>query len=279
MRKGSLLIAAFLVSIAGVACWAGPPISPSSEEINQAVSEAEEYRSSLGEVLERARENKEAQRRAAESHDKFQEQVLPRVQEWKDRIKKVPGLTFDVRSSRPRTSNVEHGKAVSEGHERTLHPDERLYIFMSSSVPKAVWKGYAEDLDRLREPNAVMVLRGCIGGCRYIRPTLEFIQSVVAPEGEDGRKLSAQIWIDPFLFRFYGVKRVPCVVYARGVHPLADASEGTMKNLKSKPTWAMSCGDWALEYHLRELYRKTKAPALKAFIEALKESWYAGKKN
>ena len=262
MRKISLVLA-FLLFVSGAALAGSSTVTV--EDVDRAMERTETFRSSLGEVLEKAKKDQEAQKKALESYQRFKGQVLPKVEEWRQRI------------------TVENGKVkvlpkAREHHREThgvLQEDERLYIFMSSSVPKAVWKGYAEDLDNLRDPNAVMVLRGCIGGCRYIKPTLEFIQSIVAPEGEEGKKLFAQVWIDPYLFRFYGIREVPCVVFARGVHPIAEASEGTMRNLRGKPTWLMTCGDWALEYHLKELYKRTKAPSLKALIKALRRSWYA----
>jgi len=254
---------AFLLFVSGAALAGSSTVTV--EDVDRAMEKSETFRSSLGEVLEKAKKDKEAQKKALESYQRFKDQVLPKVEEWRQRI------TVENRKVKVSPKAQEHHR---ETHG-VLQEDERLYIFMSSSVPKAVWKGYAEDLDNLRDPNAVMVLRGCIGGCRYIKPTLEFIQSIVAPQGEEGKKLFAQVWIDPYLFRFYGIREVPCVVFARGVHPIAEASEGTMKNLRGKPTWSMTCGDWALEYHLKELYRRTKAPSLKALIKALRSSWYA----
>ena len=267
-RIKGVLVVVFLL-LASRASLATPP-SVAAKDVDRAIEKAESFESSLGEILEEAKGNYEAQRRARESFRVFKTRVLPKAEEWRQRIKADNGKVHVP----PRPQG---GRGKVPG--RIIQADERLYIFMSSSVPKAVWRGYARDLDRLRDPHAVMVLRGCIGGCRYIRPTLEFIQSVVAPEGEDGRKLSAQVWIDPFLFRFYGIREVPCVVFARGVHPLAEASEGTMKNLKGKPTWAMTCGDWALEYHLKELYKKTKAPTLKTLVRTLERSWYVDKRD
>lgn len=121
------------------------------------------------------------------------------------------------------------GKVVVEKREEKGKGEEvvkrRVYIFMSSSVPKEVWEGYMDYVLKKNIP-AVFLLRGCIGGCRYIRPTLEFIKEVL---GE--RPL--EIWIDPIKFRDYGVKVVPCV-----------AMEGKEE---------VSCGDWNLEYHLSKL--------------------------
>ena len=76
---------------------------------------------------------------------------------------------------------------------------------------------------------AVFLLRGCIGGCKFIRPTIEFLKSLIIIDNKKYREI--EIAIDPILFRKYRVTEVPCVVW------------------KGKK----SCGDWNFEYHLRVL--------------------------
>lgn len=134
--------------------------------------------------------------------------------------------------------------------------DERLYILMSSSVPRVVWINYARAIeDYGLSDRAFLLLRGCIGGCRYIKPTLEFIQSIIAPSKD--RQIRAEVWIDPLVFRRFSVQRVPCFVYTKADQLFnPELSPGLSENLKSKGFHAMSCGDWAFEYHLQELCKK-----------------------
>jgi len=114
---------------------------------------------------------------------------------------------------------------------------ERIYIFLSSSVPKEVWYEYVRQITEMNI-DAVLVLRGCTGGCKYIKPTLEFIHDVITLGGKEEKGLPVEVWIDPILFRKYKVKVVPCV-----------AIEG--KNF-------LSCGDWNLKWHLKELKKRKR---------------------
>lgn len=118
------------------------------------------------------------------------------------------------------------------GEEKKLGPAPTVYVFISSSVPLEVWWRYAKYLTENRI-NGVFILRGCIGGCRYVKPTIEFIRRFITEEGRNEKGLAVEVWIDPVKFREYGVKVVPCV-----------AVEGRKK---------LSCGDWSMEYHLRML--------------------------
>lgn len=120
---------------------------------------------------------------------------------------------------------------AGEGKERK-ELDKVVYIFISSSVPLEVWWNYAHYLLD-KGIRGVFVLRGCIGGCRYIRPTLEFIRRFLTEDGKNEKGLEVEVQIDPLKFREYGVSVVPCV-----------ALEGKK---------VLSCGDWNMEYHLKRL--------------------------
>lgn len=177
------------------------------------------------------------------------------------------------------------GKHVDKGKSKkpqygSFAENERIYIFISSSVPRETLTEYARTIDALGVGNrVVMVLRGCIGGCEKIKPTLAFINKVVTDDGAVKDGLKAQVWIDPLLFRKYKITRSPTVVYARGVNKdIPQLSEGLESNLKTQPIINKSEGDWSLEYHLKELYKQTKSVTLqKTLAQFEKNEFYQGK--
>lgn len=159
------------------------------------------------------------------------EEVMERIEEYKDFGRKArEEAEKKVKEWRFRR---EGGRiVVEEGKEEKRRSLPTVYIFISSSVPLEVWWRYAHYLLDRGIPG-VFVLRGCIRGCRYIRPTLEFVHRFLTEEGRNEEGLPVEVQIDPLKFRDYGVKVVPCV-----------ALEGKEK---------LSCGDWSMEYHLKEL--------------------------
>jgi type-F conjugative transfer system pilin assembly protein TrbC len=128
---------------------------------------------------------------------------------------------------------------------RTLAATDRLYVFMSSSVPLTVWKNYTQSLKKTK--NAVIVLRGCIGGCSPdgFKQTTAFLRSL--------DNISAII--DPMLYRLYNITEVPTFIYASGVPNLDIGSEGNLSLLPGRtiPNHRKSTGDWSLDYHLEQL--------------------------
>jgi len=229
--------------------------------------EAEELK--LPEVKNRNEE--EMKKKAENVYRIYQEKVKPKVEEWKEKIQ------YDGKSVRIAEGN---GKSKTDKKQSSeiFKDDERLYIFMSSSVPLSVWRGYATVLDRLKTDRIAMVLRGCIGGCRYIKPTLEFLQKVIKPD--EHTEYYALIEIDPLLFRKYKIKEVPCFVYARGLQvDRADLSEGWEKNIKREPKFWISCGDWAFGYHIEKLERESHSESLKRLLTELRKSWFLEKSS
>lgn len=206
--------------------------------------------------------------------------------EMQDRARQV-GYTFDGRQTEfeafKNTMSYDNGKVVFNQTQKTKTPikytgpfrdDERLYIFVSSSVPKETLVRYAQIIDSFGLGHrVVMVMRGCIGGCEKIKPTLRFINDVITDDGAIKEGLKAQVWIDPLLFRKYGITKAPIVVYAKGINTeKIQLSEGLDQNLKNQPIFYKSEGDWGLEHHIEVLYQKSKSASLQKLLTSMQKN-------
>jgi hypothetical protein len=184
----------------------------------------------------------------SEDKKKKLEEDVKRLQENTQRFKGM----FEVQEGQVRFKG-----GNGSGVNAWLSGGTVFYLLMSSSVPKSVWRRYADFVENaMLEDKVVFVLRGCVGGCTYIRPTLEFLQGILK-DGERERKIG--IWIDPFIFRRFGVKEVPCLVMVKG-DQLVDVglSPGRLDNLKVRGKEWISCGDWSLGWHFKQLCEKSK---------------------
>lgn len=232
-----------------------------------------EAKESIDAFKKNIKTNKEMKNEAKKSVDSFYKEAMPYVKEWKKHIfydEKTGKLIIkgDVESKEAKNKS---DKVIGTGENEFLEKTDRIYIFISSSIPKQTLINYAKSIYELNlENRAVMVLRGCINGCKYIKPTLLFIRSILTEDGKNQKGLPVQIWIDPLLFRMYNINVVPCVVFAENVDTkLPNLSEALAYNLKDNPKYALSCGDWNLTYHLETLYKKTKNKKLKAILDKI----------
>lgn len=170
-------------------------------------------------------------------------------------------------------SELQRENIDSKSNNSTTRLDGRIYIFMSASVPKETWRGYAKTIDALNlNDNVIMVMRGCIGGCEKFKPTLNFIQDVLVEDKSKGG-YKARVAIDPMLFRLYNIKEAPTVVYAKGLKvDNPDLSEGIERNILTKPKIYRSSGDWSLRYHLDQLYKSSNESFIKQIIDRFNDS-------
>lgn|GEM_PF-5843638 len=122
---------------------------------------------------------------------------------------------------------------ASRGKGLFLKPDERIYIFISSSVPVETLRNFVRD-SGLIHGRVYFILRGGVKGLTYIRPTVSWIISLMKKDPdcdllrEKCELYRAEFWIDPLLFRQYHVDVVPQVVYVKGEDEVVVASPGAV---------------------------------------------------
>ncbi|MDW7711207.1 MAG: TrbC family F-type conjugative pilus assembly protein [Deferrisomatales bacterium] len=152
-----------------------------------------------------------------------------------------------------------------------LPPTDRIFLFISKSIPLETLRNYARDVAEIGDPRIVMVLRGFVGGMKHVLPTRRFVLNVLGkdlacdPDAQsDCEVYPASLVIDPLLFRRYDVQEVPAVVYALGVEstPLGGA-HGLL--METERFWRLS-GDAGLNALLRRINQDAKSLALTAMI-------------
>jgi hypothetical protein len=161
--------------------------------------------------------------------------------------------------------------AKGEGRGR-LAESERVYLFISSSMPLQTVRNYVASVAHLGDPRIVMVLRGFVGGMARIQPTIRFVADALkkdplcSPAESECGMLPANLVVDPLLYRRYSIDRVPAVVFARGVRAENPGlSEGDIKNTDISDSYCLY-GDASLEYILQAIGRESGAASLKELL-------------
>lgn len=163
-----------------------------------------------------------------------------------------------------------------------LPQDERIYIFISESVPKETLRNYVRDIDKIRDPRIVLVMRGLVGGMKYVKPTMEFISSLIKKNPAcDLRKekcptYSAGVQIDPMIFTRYDIKHVPAFVHVDGLHLKDPAgSEGYERNIQGAVDASKLSGDVSLKYALERFKEeRPNSASIKSLLKKLDKGFY-----
>ena len=159
-----------------------------------------------------------------------------------------------------------------------LANDERIYIFVSSSMPMSALRTYAADVAKLSDRRVQMVMRGFIGGMSRIIPTTNFVANVLKKDASCelvGDKqcdmLPVDLLIDPLLFQRYGIEHVPAFVYVKGFESKAPGgSEGFTANVGKGGEVLSISGDASLIYIVSKFSTEYESTGLLKVAEALR---------
>lgn len=97
-----------------------------------------------------------------------------------------------------------------------LEHNEKLFIVISSSIPKHILKNYFEMLQNANT-DVTFVLRGTIGGVKKIKPTLDWMQEVLTKK--DNTRYEYNVVIEPRIVDKYKIERLPAVLYVKNYNP------------------------------------------------------------
>ena len=161
-----------------------------------------------------------------------------------------------------------------------LGANERIYVFLSSSIPIETLRRYTSAAGALGDRNVRFVMRGFIGGAKYVKPTLGFVRDLLLedphcdPLRNKCKTYNTAVIIDPMLFERYHITRVPAFVYAT-VSNLQDPekSEGLESNINTR-AFHTAYGDVNFEYVLGIFEKETKSAGVSALLAGLRKGFY-----
>lgn len=163
-----------------------------------------------------------------------------------------------LREARPATDGTQPSAQAAAN-------SERLYLFVSSSVPLATLQQYAAMIDRAKSSQITMVLRGFIGGMKKAGPTMAFIGEVLKRDPTCDLSKSrcdsyqVNIQIDPERFQKFRIDEVPALVYL------------TANDDEQPPGDPLIItGDASLDALLERINGEAKSPNLQTLIAALR---------
>jgi len=158
--------------------------------------------------------------------------------------------------------------------------DERVYIFISSSMPRETIRTYLAAAERLEPDQVIFVLRGFVGGIKKFKPTLDFIRGLILKNPncdltkEQCEAYKASVQIDPLLYSRYGITAVPTFVHAKGLRIIdATMSEGAPHN-SPMPEFSKLEGDVSLVWAVETLSKEPGGTSLGPMIQLLRGGFY-----
>ena len=149
--------------------------------------------------------------------------------------------------------------AKQGGLQGSLEAGEKVYLFLSSSVPDETVRAYAGAVAGVAEPNIFLVMRGVVGGLES-RKSVQYFSRILKknPTCRDTQKRCSRyqvsIKIASNLFARYQIDRVPAVMFSDG-----------------RSSFLIQ-GDAALDYLLERINREAGSESLANLIKKMRGS-------
>ncbi|WP_240910183.1 TrbC family F-type conjugative pilus assembly protein [Desulfopila sp. IMCC35008] len=143
-----------------------------------------------------------------------------------------------------------------------LSENEKVYLFISSSIPDETINTYLAAIEGLEEPGISILMKGFVPGQRgrYLTRITQKDRNCIDRMQQENpvvcERFDVPIRIQPSLFDKYDVTRAPAVVYER---------EGK--------AWKIT-GDAGLDYLLEQINREAKSPHLSHLVTTLQGMKY-----
>lgn len=191
-----------------------------------------------------------------------------------DETFKYKGVQKDIVDKSKKTSIGMKAKnsvfpAAAINEKLGLDGNERIFIYVSSSMPEQLVKTYLEYADKSKGVIRI-ALRGFVGGAQKIGPTQEWVRKMVTKEdGESTYKTGIEI--NPQLQKEYSISQVPAVLYIKDYSMINEAHTGEVK--KSDDFW-IAYGAVDLLYALEEIQKDSKSKTLPVLIKNLRGDFY-----
>jgi conjugal transfer pilus assembly protein TrbC len=230
-----------------------------SEDINILKEKAEKEKSK---ILQPEMDPQMMERARRLTDEFFSEEYQKRIQQEIERLKSHG--TF-----KPYVESYEkQRKKKEESYPPRLAGSERLYLFISFSMPEDVIRTYVEEAEQY---GVKLVLRGVPGGFSNLKDGIVKVQRLLlkdpACSHQDCPSYKTEILIDPFLFKRYRITRVPALVYVRGVEfNDPELSEGYDSNIKSHGDYFTVYGDVSFEGAIKKLVQLSGSESLRRLL-------------
>ena len=201
--------------------------------------------------------SKQGWKAAEETADLFHSpEFQERVQCEQQRLEKEVFADF----TKPWKKKAGQRAAGQKEQAGSLEAGEKVFLFISSSVPDETVHAYIAALSRAEEPHLSLVMRGFVGGMARARATKDqsYFGRILKKELDCPRtqtpceRYQMVIRLKPSLFTRYGITKVPAVIYEH------DGNSFLIQ------------GDAGLDYLLEKINREAKSTGLTKLIKKIR---------
>ena len=159
-----------------------------------------------------------------------------------------------------------------------LLKDEKIFIVISSSMPKETIRNYFKALENVNT-DITFILRGIVGNdISKINPTLHYISDLLLKDkngklDDINNHYAFKVDINPKVTRKFNITKAPAVIYIQNYDFMLEQQQ-ELGQVKSDEKYYISYGASDINYTLQEINKKAKSKGLDTIIKKMNEGFY-----
>ncbi len=206
--------------------YGGKSFSSVYNDISEVEKKSEKYKDVVKNLLnnESFKKKKEDFRSLVEEMDRYyrSEEFQRKVKGYEEVIKRSLGERFGVEFLEKKKEEgyyVDFWRGKRKG--LVLGGDEKIYVLVSSGIPKEVIKSYLRDSSFILG-EVKFILRGGVEGLQRLSPTARWVLDMLKKDdfcdiwADECILYDIEFQINPLIFRKYKIERVPVFIYVKG---------------------------------------------------------------
>lgn len=155
-----------------------------------------------------------------------------------------------------------------------LNANEKLFIVISSSLPKETIQSYFQMLEGVNL-DVTFIMRGVIGTPQKIMPTVNYINELLVKNPkEDATKQENRyqfnVEINPKITRRFDVKEVPAILFIKNYNPVVQEYKEVIGTPDKDEHYWIAYGDASIDYALEQINKNAKSDGIERLLKAIK---------
>lgn len=190
---------------------------------------------------------------------------------------KYTGLNREeLESIRNSSHNLQSGN-------RFLFSNEKIFIIISSSMPKETIINYFKTLEKVNT-DVTFILQGLIGNdISKLNPTLEYIRDLLVKDKNTSLENPENIYsfnidINPKVIKKFNIAYTPAVIFISNYDKTLQEPQELKESINGERVY-IAYGAVSADYALSEINKKAKSKGLEKLLAQLNKSFFIEQRN
>lgn len=155
-----------------------------------------------------------------------------------------------------------------------LNANEKLFIVISSSLPKETIQSYFQMLEGVNL-DVTFIMRGVIGTPQKIMPTVNYINDLLVKNPKEDmtkqeNRYQFNVEINPKITRRFDVKEVPAILFIKNYNPVVQEYKEVIGSPDKDEHYWIAYGDASIDYALEQINKNAKSDGIERLLKAIK---------